>query len=386
MIWFLFHHNELVYINKPIIIWFMEAPDYSGGRVNGTVWYLSDKSCQWIVREVSYVPFHLHMCENIKTKKQDVVKVWADGFLLILFCMFWKPIWNTWGRPDRRRRNCFPTVMQTRTSSCVWWWTCMIGDRSKIQTSADCWNVVFVFQPQHQDCLEGLTGVQWSSVCFLCSFSESILIKRQWKQRVVTPSRRQAELLSVEHNVCCKWKGCCFGLSLWFPGYQTAPAHVQPPQVTLPCGCERHRTGRTGRTGASLCCLLLLARLQQRWGSSWYTAGCISTKVPRVLPVVEDLLAAGVINYPRTPDSVTLKQSALLCCPAQFATFLPDARQLPTQSFICFPVSAAAAIFSHSTSCCSWCFSVSSAEVSDVWVSYKSAQCFYESSSRISLV
>ena len=114
MIWFLFHHNELVYINKPIIIWFMEAPDYSGGRVNGTVWYLSDKSCQWIVREVSYVPFHLHMCENIKTKKQDVVKVWADGFLLILFCMFWKPIWNTWGRPDRRRRNCFPTVMQTR--------------------------------------------------------------------------------------------------------------------------------------------------------------------------------------------------------------------------------------------------------------------------------
>lgn len=138
-----------------------------------------------------------------------------------------------------------------QSSSWVWWRTCTIGDPSKIQKSADCLNFVNYFDHNIRTVWREWL-VSSEAQCVSCApFMNQSWSNDTWEQRVAAPSRRQAELLSVEHNVCCKWKGCCVGLSRWFPGYQTAPAHVQPPQVTLPCGCERHRTRRAG---ASLCC------------------------------------------------------------------------------------------------------------------------------------
>lgn len=48
----------------------------------------------------------------------------------------------------------------------------------------------------------------------------------------------------------------------------------------------------------------------------------VSTKVFHVVPIVQDLLAAGVINYPKNTDLVTLKW----CYPAHFAIFMPIPR------------------------------------------------------------
>lgn len=289
MIWFLFHHNEHVHINKRIIIWFMKAPDY---------------------------------------------------------------------------------------------------DRSKIQKSADCLNFVNCFDddlpaPWRGRLLCSVQGTElWSAVCFMCSLYESILIKRHMKaesrrslKASPAASRREAELLSVEQNVCCKWKVCCVWLSLWFPGYQTAPAHIHPPQVTLLCSWETDLSfsllpPASRPSAAEVRILLIYSRLNQHQGSPCAPCcwGFISSRCNKLSNQNSRLCDPEALGSALLSGSVCLM---LLSSPQN-----PSFASLE---------SAAAAIFSPSTSCCFWRVSVSSAEVSDVWVSYKSAQCFYESSSRISL-
>lgn len=68
--------------------------------------------------------------------------------------------------------------------------------------------------------------------------------------------------------------------------------------------------------------LTFLISVQQRWGSSWYTDSGLSTKVFHVVPIVQDLSAADVINYPQNTDLVTLKW----CYPAWFVIFMPIPR------------------------------------------------------------
>lgn len=262
-----------------------------------------------------------------------------------VFCSYYSAcfanLWNTWGRPDRRRLNCFPTFMQTRREI-----SCTVFIVSLVMNMCDRWSIKDSKVSRLFWLTSGLFGgTDWCPVK-LSVFSVLLL----WiSPDQTTRESRESPLPAGGRLSCCLWNIMCavnekVAVLDWAGGFLDTRRHrlmfsllrwlcCVAVSGTGPDGPEL-LSAASGPSAAEVRILLINSRLHQHQGSPCAPCcwGFISSRCNKLSQnsrlcdpeaVCSSLLSGSVCCFPAWCSSAPHRILHLLPCERCCSHFLP---------------------------------------------------------------